>query len=57
MVDVLMDKLEILIASMLAMEMHKRPIDIAYVKQELQIISKLWSDIYRGYWRPQHGQK
>ena len=55
MVDVLMDKLETLIASMLAMEMNKRPLDIAYVKQELQIISQLWSDIYRGYWRPQRG--
>ncbi len=55
MVDILMDKLETLIASMLAMEMNKRPLDIAYVKQELQIISQLWSDIYRGYWRPQRG--
>ncbi len=55
-VDVLMEKLETLIASMLSMEMHKRPLDIAYVKQELHIISKLWSDIYRGYWRPQRGR-
>ena len=55
MVDVLMDKLETLIASMLAMHTNERPSDIAYVKQELHIISKLWSDIYRGYWRPQRG--
>ncbi len=55
MVDVLMDKLEILIASMLAMDVNKRPPDTAYVQQELRIISTLWSDIYRGYWRPQRG--
>lgn len=55
MVDVLMDKLEVLIASMLAMDVNKRPPDITCVKQELHTISKLWSDIYRGYWRPQRG--
>ena len=56
MVDVLMNKLENLIASMLAMHVNERPPDIACVKQELRIISTLWSDIYRGYWRPQQGR-
>ncbi len=55
MVDILMDKLETLISNMLAMHVHDRPPNIAYVRQELHIISKLWSDIYQGYWRPQNG--
>jgi|SRR5579859_373067 len=55
MVDVLVNKLERLIASMLAMDVSKRPPDIAYVKQELHTISVLWSDIHKGFWRPRLG--
>ncbi|MBV9615526.1 MAG: serine/threonine protein kinase [Ktedonobacteraceae bacterium] len=55
MVDVLVNKLEILIASMLAMDVSKRPPDAAYVKQELQIVNMLWTDIYKSFWRPKLG--
>ncbi len=55
MVDVLANKLEILIASMLDMDVSKRPRDVAYVKHELDVMNKLWSDIYKGYWRPRLG--
>ncbi len=55
MVDVLVHKLEILIASMLAMDVNKRPPDVACVKQELHVMSTLWSDICRSYWRPKLG--
>jgi serine/threonine protein kinase len=55
MVDVLVNKLETLIASMLAMDVNKRPPDVARVKQELHIISTLWSEIYKSYWRPKLG--
>jgi serine/threonine protein kinase len=62
MVDVLVNKLEILIASMLDMDVNKRPPDVAYVKQELHELSTLWSDIHKSFWRPrlgytQQGQK
>src|SRR5947208_6192217 len=55
MVDVLINKLEILIASMLAMDVTKRPPDVACVKQELHEISVLWSDIRKSFWRPKLG--
>jgi len=55
MVDVLVNKLEILIARMLDMDVNKRPPDVAHVKQELDVTHKLWSDIYKGYWRPSLG--
>jgi len=54
MVDVLVNKLETLIASMLEMDVNKRP-HIACVKQELQEMSTLWSDICKSFWRPKLG--
>ena len=54
-VDVLVNKLETLIASMLEMDVNKRPPDIACVKQELQEISALWSGICKSFWRPKLG--
>src|SRR5256714_8099876 len=55
MVDVLINKLEVLIASMLEMDVNKRPSDIASVKQDLHIVSTWWSDINRSFWRPKLG--
>jgi serine/threonine protein kinase len=55
MVDVLVNKLEILITSMLEMDVNKRPPDVACVKQELQEMSTLWSDICKSFWRPKLG--
>jgi hypothetical protein len=55
MVVVLVNKLETLIASMLEMDVNKRPPDVACVKQELQVISTLWSDIRNSFWRPKLG--
>lgn len=55
MVDVLVNKLEVLIASMLDMDVSKRPPSVAYVKCELQIVSTLWADICRSFWRPKLG--
>ena len=55
MVDVLVSKLERLIASMLEMDVNKRPPDVAYVQQELHVMSRLWSDIHKSYWRPRLG--
>jgi serine/threonine protein kinase len=55
MVDVLVNKLEALIASMLEMDVNKRPPDVACVKQELHELSTLWSDIYKSFWRPKLG--
>lgn len=55
MVDVLVNKLERLIANMLEMDVDKRPPDIASVQQELQELSTLWSGICRGFWRPRLG--
>jgi len=55
MVDVLVNKLEVLIASMLDMDVTKRPPDVIYVKRELQIVSELWSDICKSFWRPKLG--
>jgi hypothetical protein len=40
---------------MLDMDVNKRPPDVACVKQELQVISTLWSDICKSYWRPKLG--
>jgi serine/threonine protein kinase len=55
MVDVLVNKLERLITSMLEMDVNKRPPDIAYVQQELQELSTLWSGICKSFWRPKLG--
>ena len=55
MVDVLINKLEILIASMLALDVNKRPPDVASVKEELDVMNTLWSDIYKSFWRPKPG--
>ncbi len=55
MVDVLVNKLEILIASMLDMDVNKRPPDVASVKHELHVLSTLWSDIRKSFWRPKLG--
>jgi len=55
MVDVLVNKLERLIARMLEMDVNKRPPDIACVKQELQEMSMLWSDICKSFCRPKLG--
>lgn len=55
MVEVLVNKLETLIASMLDMDVNKRPVDALNVKTELQVISKLWSEIHKSYWRPKLG--
>lgn len=55
MVEVLINKLEKLIASMLEMDVNKRPPDIAYVREELEVLSKLWSDIHTSFWRPKLG--
>ncbi|MDQ6662692.1 MAG: hypothetical protein M3Z24_17220, partial [Chloroflexota bacterium] len=53
--DVLINKLEILIASMLDMDVNKRPPDVACVKEELDVMSKIWSDIHKSFWRPKEG--
>src|SRR6266571_3968844 len=55
MVDVLINKLEKLIASMLEMDVNKRPPEVAHVKEELEVMSKLWTDIYKSFWRPKLG--
>ena len=55
MVEVLVNKLEMLIASMLELDVNKRPPDVVSVKQELQIMSRLWSDIHKSFWRPRLG--
>ena len=55
MVDVLVNKLETLIASMLEMDVNKRPPDVAYVKQQLHEMSTLWSGICESFWRPKLG--
>ena len=54
-VDVLVNKLEALIASMLDMDVNKRPPDVAYVKKELHVISTLWSETLKSFWRPKLG--
>ena len=55
MVDVLVNKLEILIARMLDMDVNKRPPGVAHVKEELEVMRKLWTDIYKSFWRPRLG--
>jgi serine/threonine protein kinase len=55
MVDVLVNKLETLIASMLAMDVSSRPLDVAPIQHELHAISVLWADICKGFWRPKLG--
>jgi hypothetical protein len=55
MVDVLVNKLERLIRSMLEMDVNKRPSDVAYVKQELHEMKTIWSGITGSFWRPRVG--
>ncbi len=55
MVDMLVNKLEALITSMLEMDVNKRPPDVCCVKQELDVMSTLWSDIRKSFWRPKLG--
>jgi len=55
MVEILVNKLETLIASMLDMDVNKRPLDVVRVKEELHVISTLWSEIHKSYWRPKLG--
>src|SRR6202049_1257428 len=55
MVEILVNKLETLIASMLDMDVNKRPSDVVSVKEELHVISTLWSEIHKSYWRPKMG--
>jgi eukaryotic-like serine/threonine-protein kinase len=55
MVEILVNKLEILIASMLDMDVNKRPSDVVSVKRELHVMSTLWSDIHKSFWRPKLG--
>jgi len=55
MVDMLVNKLETLITSMLEMDVNKRPPDVACVKQELDVMSTLWYDIRKSFWRPKLG--
>ena len=55
MVDVLINKLELLLARMLDLDVSKRPADVAQVKEELEVMSKLWSDIHKSFWRPRFG--
>ncbi len=55
MVEVLVKKFELLITSMLEMDVNKRPLDISRVKQEMHEISTLWSDILKSFWRPKLG--
>ena len=55
MVEILVNKLETLIASMLDMDVNQRPADALGVKEELQVMSKLWSEIHKSYWRPKLG--
>src|SRR5947209_98276 len=55
MVEMLVNELEILIASMLEMDASRRPPHVARVKQELDGLSKLWSDIHKSFWRPRLG--
>jgi eukaryotic-like serine/threonine-protein kinase len=54
-VEILVNKLEILITSMLDMDVNRRPSNVARVKQELECISQLWSDVYKSFWRPRLG--
>jgi serine/threonine protein kinase len=55
MVEMLVNKLETLIASMLDMDVNKRPSDVVSVKEELHVISTLWAEIHKSYWRPKLG--
>jgi serine/threonine protein kinase len=55
MVDVLVNKLEGLVSSMLEMDVNKRPKDVDSVKQELHVMKTLWSDINKSFWRPRLG--
>jgi serine/threonine protein kinase len=55
MVEVLVNELEILITSMLAMDVNKRPPDVVGVMQKLDALSKIWSDILKSFWRPRLG--
>jgi eukaryotic-like serine/threonine-protein kinase len=52
MVEVMMNSLGALINSMLELDVSKRPISVALVKQELQQLAAMWPEIVKGYFRP-----
>jgi serine/threonine protein kinase len=52
MVDVMMDRLGMLINSMLELDISKRPISVMLVKQELQQLAAMWSQIVGSFYRP-----
>jgi serine/threonine protein kinase len=52
MVEVMMNSLGMLINSMLELDVSKRPISVALVKQELQRLAAMWPEIVKGYFRP-----
>ncbi len=54
-VDIYLNRLETLISSMLDMDVNKRPANVNVVKQELQCIADVWSDVNKSYWRPRLG--
>ena len=54
-VDLYLNRLEPLISSMLDMDVNKRPANVNVVKQELQCIADVWSDVNKSYWRPRLG--
>src|SRR5260221_3272879 len=51
-VDIYLNRLETLISSMLDMDVNKRPANVNVVKQELQCIADVWSDVNKSDWRP-----
>ena len=52
MVETMMDSLAILVDSMVEMEPNRRPISIAFVKQELYQLARIWSSIVNNFYRP-----
>src|SRR5229473_286090 len=54
-VDLYLNRLETLISSMLDMDVNKRPANVNVVKQELQCIADVWSDVNKSYWRRRLG--
>jgi serine/threonine protein kinase len=56
-VDIHLGKLETLIASMLEMDVNLRPANVTIIKQELQCIANVWSEVVKSYWRPRLGQR
>ncbi len=52
MVDLMMDRLGMLINSMLELDRSKRPTTVTLIKQELQQLATMWSEIVQGVCRP-----